>query len=71
MKDATVDTDFRKNLARYPVGQVMYDVYALDDGESAVDLTVDKLVGHLIPTTTIVASSYGDERLNFQHNMEK
>ena len=71
MKDATVDTDFRTNLARYPVGQVMYDVYALDEGESPVDLPADKLVGQLIPTTNIVASSYGDERLNFRHNMEK
>jgi len=71
MKDATVDTDFRKNLARYPVGQVMYDVYAMDEGESADDLSANKLVGHLIPTSNIVASSYGDEKLNFQHNMEK
>jgi hypothetical protein len=71
MKDATVDTDFRTNLARYPVGQAMYDVYALDKGESLDDLPASKLVGQLIPTTNIVASSYGDEKLNFQHNMEK
>jgi hypothetical protein len=71
MKDATVDTDFRKNLARYPVGQVMYDVYALNEGESADDLPASKIVGQLIPTTKIVASSYGDEKLYFQHNMEK
>jgi hypothetical protein len=71
MKDATVDTDFRKNLARYPVGKVMYDVYAVDEGESPDDLSANKLVGHLIPTSNIVASSYGDEKLNFRHNMEK
>jgi hypothetical protein len=71
MKDSTVDSDFRRNLARYPVGQVMYDVYAVDEGESADDLPASKLVGHLIPTTNIVASSYGDEKLNFRHNMEK
>jgi hypothetical protein len=71
MKDATVDTDFRKNLASYPVGQVMYDVYAVDEGESPNDLPASKIVGQLIPTTRIVASSYGDEKLNFQHNMEK
>jgi hypothetical protein len=71
MKDATVDSDFRTNLARYPVGQVMYDVYALDEGESADNLPSSSIVGHLIPTTRIVASSYGDEKLNFQHNMEK
>ncbi len=71
MKDATVDTDFRTNLARYPVGQVMYDVYALDEGESADNLPESNIVGQLIPTTKIVASSYGDEKLYFQHNMEK
>jgi hypothetical protein len=71
MKESTVDTDFRTNLARYPVGQTMYDVYALDEGESSDDLPTSKLVGQLIPTTNIVASSYGDEKLNFQHNMEK
>ena len=71
MKDVTVDSDFRTKLARYPVGQVMYDVYALDEGESADDLPASKIVGQLIPTTKIVASSYGDEKLNFQHNMEK
>jgi hypothetical protein len=71
MKDATADSDFRKNLARYPVGQAMYDVYALNEGESTDNLPASKLVGQLIPTTNIVASSYGDEKLNFQHNMEK
>lgn len=71
MKDATVDSDFRTYLARYPVGQVMYDVYALAEGESADDLPASKLVGQLIPTTRIVASSYGDDKLNFQHNMER
>jgi hypothetical protein len=71
MKDATVDTDFRTNLARYPVGQAMYDVYALEEGESPDDLPARKLVGQLIPSTHIVASGYGDEKLNFQHNMEK
>jgi len=71
MKNATVDTDFRTNLARYPVGQAMYDIYALDEGESSDDLPASKLIGQLIPTTPIVASSYGDEKLHFQHNMEK
>jgi hypothetical protein len=40
-------------------------------GESADDLPVSNIVGHLIPTTRIVASSYGDEKLNFQHNIER
>lgn len=71
MTGAVVDTDFRTNLSRYPVGQVMYDIYALDEGESTDDLPAGKLVGQLVPTTNIVASSYGDENLNFQHNMKK
>jgi len=71
MKDATVDTDFRTNLARYPVGHVMYEVYALEEGESSDHLPASKLVGQLISSTNIVASSYGDEKLNFQHNMQK
>jgi hypothetical protein len=70
MKDATVDTDFRTNLARYPVGQAMYDIYALDEGASPDDLQASMFVGQLIPTTDIVASSYG-EKINFQHNLEK
>jgi hypothetical protein len=49
----------------------MYDVYALAEGEPPDDFPASKLVGQLIPTTRIVASSYGDEKLNFQHNMEK
>ena len=71
MVDATVDTDFRTNLARFPVGQVMYEVYAFNEGESFNNLIGSKLVGRLVTTTSIVASSYGDEKLNFQHNMEK
>ena len=71
MKGATVETDFRTNLSRYPIGQAMYDVYALDEGEIPVDIPAGRLIGRLIPTTNIVASRYGDEKLNFQHNMEK
>ncbi|HWI40505.1 MAG TPA: hypothetical protein VNX25_03350 [Verrucomicrobiae bacterium] len=71
MQGATVETDFRANLARYPAGQAMYDVYGLDEGESAAEPPARKLLGQLIPTSGIVASSYGDERLNFRHNMER
>jgi hypothetical protein len=71
MTDATVTTDFRTDLSHYPVGEAMYDVYALDEGQSPDDLSETELIGQLIPTTKIVASSYGDEKLYFQHNMEK
>jgi hypothetical protein len=71
MADATIDTDFRTNLARFPADQVMYEVYAFNEGESFDNLVGSKLIGRLVTTTNIVASSYGDDKLNFQHNMEK
>jgi len=71
MEGATVQTDFRNNLSRFPVGQAMYDVYAFDEGEPFADPTTGKLVGQLVTTSGIVASSYGDEKLNFQHNMKR
>ena len=71
MKSATVTTDFRTNLAHVRVGQAIYDVYAFDEGEAFDKFAANKLIGQLILTSEVLASSYGDERLNFQHNMEK
>ena len=68
MLGATVDDDFRTKLADYPVGQAMYDVYALDVGDTADKA---KLLGQLVTTSKIVASQYGDEKLYFQHNMQR
>lgn len=71
MKSATVATDFRTNLAQVRVGQAIYDVYAFDEGEAFDELTANKLIGQLILTSEVLASSYGDEMLNFRHNMER
>ena len=71
MEGATVQTDFRSNLSGFPVGQAMYEVYAFDEGEPFADPAAGKHVGQLVTTSGIVASSYGDEKLNFQHNMSR
>lgn len=67
-KGATMKDDFRIKLADFPVGEVLYDVYALDKGETAEQ---GKLLGQLVLNSKIVASRYGDEKLYFQHNMER
>lgn len=65
---ATVKDDFRIKLADFPVGEVLYDVYGLDKGETAEQ---GKLLGQLVLNSKIVASRYGDEKLYFQHNTER
>lgn len=67
-KAATIKDDFRITLADFPVGAVLYDVYALDQGETAEQ---GKLLGQLVLSSRILASRYGDEKLYFQHNMER
>ena len=47
MKDATVDTDFRANLARFPIGQAMCEVYAFDKDEAADDFSSAKTAGKI------------------------
>lgn len=65
-KGVTMKDDFRIKLAEFPVGEVLYDVYALDKGETSEQ---GKLLGQLVLNSRIVASRYGDEKLYFQHNM--
>ncbi len=60
--------DFRIKLTDFPVGEVLYDVYALDKGETVEQA---KLLGQLVLNSKIVASRYGDEKLYFQHNMQR
>ena len=68
MPDATADDDFRTRLADLSPGSPIYDVYALDGGESADDR---QPLGQLILTSPVVASSYGDKSLYFQHHTER
>lgn len=64
----TMQDDFRLKLTDFPVGEVLYDVYALDKGETVEQA---KLLGQLVLNSKIVASRYGDEKLYFQHNMQR
>lgn len=68
MADVTVADDFRVKLAQLSVGQAIYDVYTLMDGDPEGNA---KFLGQLILATPIVSSRYGDERLYFQHNMAR
>ena len=65
MRDATADDDFRTRLAALPVGQAVYDVFAVSDGEAP---EAASLVGQLMLTSSVVSSRYGDEKLYFQHH---
>lgn len=68
MPDATASDDFRVRLAALPVGEAIYDIYALDAGES---LTEAKPIGKLVLTSPVVSSRYGDETLYFRHHSER
>lgn len=65
MPDAGADDDFRVRLAGLRVGDAVYDVLAVAQGESA---DAARPIGQLILTSTVVASRYGDERLFFRHH---
>jgi hypothetical protein len=60
--------DFRVALAGLAVGQPVYDIYALDQGDSAENAS---LLGQLVLTAPVVSSRYGDEKLFFRHNMAR
>ena len=68
MQDAGANDDFRLALDRLEVGQAVYDIYTLSEGEPSESAM---LLGQLILVAPLVSSRYGDEKLYFQHNMEK
>jgi len=68
MQDASARDDFRLKLASLPVGQAVYDVYTLAEGDPAGNA---RLLGQLILATPVVSSRYGDEKLFFRHNMAR
>lgn len=68
MPDASAADDFRLRLAVLPAGAAIYDVFALDAGESPDD---HQPLGQLILDSPIVSSRYGDEVLYFQHHTER
>lgn len=57
--------DFREELAKIPVGTVLYDVYAKENEAKGSAL---HKVGRIITESRFVASAYEDETLYFQHS---
>lgn len=68
MQNASAADDFRLKLAGLPVGQALYDIYTLAEGESAENAS---LLGQLLLTAPPLASHYGDEKLFFRHHMAR
>jgi hypothetical protein len=68
MQGAGAEDDFRLKLADLPVGQVVYDIYALAEEDPAENAS---LLGQLVLATPVMSSHYGDEKLFFRHNMER
>lgn len=68
MQDASATDDFRLKLAGLPVGQPVYDIYTLAEGEPAENA---RLLGQLVLAAALVSSRYGDEKLFFRHNMAR
>lgn len=68
MQDASARDDFRLKLAGLPVGQAVYDIYTLAEGEATENAS---LLGQLLLAAPLVSSRYGDEKLFFRHNMAK
>lgn len=68
MQGTSAQDDFRLLLAGLAVGQAVYDIYTLDEGNSPENA---RLLGQLVLTAPVVSSRYGDDKLYFQHNMAR
>jgi len=68
MQGASALDDFRLKLAGLAVGQAVYDIYTLAEGDSPENA---RLLGQLLLTAPVVSSRYGDDKLYFQHNMAR
>jgi hypothetical protein len=64
MRDDAAGSDFRDRLATLPVGQAIYDVFALAEGAAPAAATP---LGQLLLISPVIASRYGDETLYFRH----
>ncbi|MCX6126602.1 MAG: hypothetical protein NTV34_17860 [Proteobacteria bacterium] len=62
----TLDSDFRRELARFPSGKPLYDVY-LDETETYHAVPYGIKVGQIVTQSEFVASKYGDQILHFAH----
>lgn len=68
MQNAGAEDDFRLKLTGLPIGQGIYDIYTLAEGDPAENAS---LLGQLVLAAPLVSSHYGDEKLYFRHNMAK
>lgn len=68
MAESKSTDDFRVKLAGLAIGNAIYDIYTLKEGEAAVNAA---FLGQLLLETQVVSSRYGDETLYFRHNMER
>ena len=68
MQDASAKDDFRLKLASLPVGQGVYDIYTLAEGDPAENAG---FLGQLVLAAPVGSSRYGDEKLFFRHNMAR
>jgi hypothetical protein len=68
MQGTSAEDDFRLKLAGLPVGQVVYDIYTLAEGDPAENA---RLLGQLVLAAPVMSSHYGDEKLYFRHNMAR
>ena len=68
MQEASAQDDFRLKLAGLPVGQAVYDIYTLAEGDPPENA---RPLGQLVLAAPVVSSHYGDEQLFFRHNMER
>ena len=68
MQGSSAQDDFRLKLAGLTVGQAVYDIYTLDEGDSPEKA---QLWGQLVLAAPFVSSRYGDDKLYFQHNMAR
>ena len=68
MHDASASDDFRLKLADLPVGQAVYELYTLAEGEPAENA---RPLGQLVLTAPVISSHFGDEKLYFRHNLAR
>ncbi len=68
MQDASAEDDFRLKLAGLAVGQAVYDIYTLAEGDPPENA---RILGQLVLAAPVLSSRYGDEKLYFQHNMAR
>lgn len=68
MQHASAEDDFRVKLDSLHIGQAVYDIFILAEGDSPENA---RFLGQLVLASSVVSSHYGDEKLFFRHNMAR